>query len=132
MEILQNHLRLVPYWRNGHVELAKRALTLGQFTLAHACVLAAKQLSKNNSAQIDLIHAQILHRSGADKNALQILERLHADNPKDFVVLEELALLHNARAEFELALKYLMAIPVKNRGPEAQTALEYLKKKIQN
>ena len=128
--ILTSHLRLAPYWINGHYDLGQRALRLGQSDLAYACAQAVIQLSPNDSKRGELLLARALRQAGHEQQSLRLLQKLQNEKFELFMVSEEIGIILSARGEYTQAVELLTSIPIRHRSPEVHTAILYLEGKI--
>ena len=132
---LRTFLRRFPFWRDGHLMLARLAITHNDLASAYACAQALSMLSPPDSQyQGKVILGQCFLRHGDPSGALQCwngIDETKIINQRERDSLtEERAAAHMALGNVGEARSLLAAIPPERRSPEGQAAWEYVSRKV--
>jgi len=122
---LRKQLRRCPQWLGGHLALAKCSVATDDMATAFASAHAAKKLAvkASDQAQSKFILGVCYLRRGAAHKAVELLEPLLHEDPKDVSIKEELAAAYMLLDRERDAERLLTSIAVENRSVGAQAAL---------
>lgn len=131
-ELITARLQRYPYWRGGHLLLARLALNDNDVATAYASVQAVLILGSATDKR-GLKARHILARSylarGQGEHALAEIKKLKETGYYISEVIEDEAACYMAGGDNENAFKTLSQISIENLSNEAKAALQYLKKK---
>lgn len=127
-------LRGTPYWIEGHLLLAERAIRSNRIEQAFASGQAVLAQSPNTMIRnrASLILSRCLLKRGDLESAKAIILELCKNNPKWFGVREDLAAVLIQEGDFARARNELEAIPTEQLSGEGYSALEFLRQKSTN
>ncbi len=128
IEVLRSALRRYPTWRDGHIRLARYAITCENLPLAQSSVLAAQALGSEDddhrtSGELAFVRGILALRLGYPERAIAILTPLVDFHPE---VKEELAAAYAATGDREKALSILKSIPIQELSAAARVTMEFL------
>lgn len=116
-----------PYWKRGHLTLARLSLQLDEVATAYASAQAALKLnlSGRSSYEAHLVLGRACLRRGEWSRAIHILERLGASSPPDAAVTEDLAAAYLGAGSYARAAEILSHLPRAQLSAEGLAALSF-------
>ncbi len=128
-------LRAHPYWKSGHLKLAKLAFSENDIALAYAsahAVLMLSASSSNSGLSARHVLAKCHLARGQVNEALVILQRLKKELPNETTVKEDEVACHMALGDNETAIDVINQIPKMSLSDEGRAAYKFLNAKLNN
>lgn len=128
---LRHTLRSYPYWSEGHLELARIAISNNQISLAYCSLLAVIQLEGKKSLRYlaaTALLGKIYLRSGRLEESIQCFNKVLKGSSIRTLqdsVHEDLAAAYIEMKEFDSAIGVFNALGIENLSPSGRAAYDY-------
>ncbi len=139
--LLRSLLQRWPWWLQGHLKLGELCLHQGELLLAYGCAQCALALAKESKSQVraKFLLARCYTKSRRPELAQKELQQLVENDSfgaaigllrLEVPIAEERAACAIAGGNLPAALELLSKFPASRLSSEAQSALEYVRRKV--